>query len=102
MSISGKIYRGVALATVGLALVDWGFVMHTTRQEHHEQKVAAYNERERPMQLFALQLIIGAGYTCPQITGWTPYMWSDGYYVTCGKYKFEIQDHGGRWMVTPP
>jgi hypothetical protein len=68
----------------------------------HEERVLAWHLREDPKMQAAAEMIRAAGYACTTVDGWEPFSWYEGYYVTCNRYTFEIQNHGGRWTVTPP
>jgi hypothetical protein len=52
----------------------------------------------------AAALIRLNGYDCPHADLLIRYAFSEGYSVYCrgGRYIFELQNHGGRWSVTPP
>lgn len=50
----------------------------------------------------AATLIQSFGYDCPKANLMNNFFGTSGYYVWCngGQYKFEIQNHGGKWTVT--
>jgi hypothetical protein len=53
----------------------------------------------------ATLMIQAAGYYCPRVGLMTRYIFGGGYYAYCidnRQYKFELTDHGGRWLVTAP
>jgi hypothetical protein len=49
----------------------------------------------------ARAMIRRSGYTCETVDGMCPYILSHGYTVYCNHYhyKFELRDHGGKWLV---
>ena len=64
-----------------------------------------------PAQAKALQTLIRlSGYDCGKVDGATPYtlsrLWggNEGFTVYCNnmRYKFEVENHGGRWVVNAP
>jgi hypothetical protein len=52
----------------------------------------------------AAALIRLHGYDCPRADLMIRYIFSEGYDVYCrdGRYKFEIENHGGQWSVKAP
>jgi hypothetical protein len=46
-------------------------------------------------------LIRLTGYKCDTLTKWRPMLFSRGYEVSCDLYySYEVEDKGGRWVVT--
>lgn len=50
---------------------------------------------------FAVSLVRSFGYDCSILDAICPFAFSEGAYVHCnnGRYKFEIENHGGRWSA---
>lgn len=51
----------------------------------------------------AMNIIQAYGYTCSSIDHMSPFLLSgSGFKVTCNNYRYmyEIEDKGGRWVVT--
>lgn len=52
----------------------------------------------------AAKMIRLQGYDCPRADLMIRYAFSEGYEVYCkdGRYKFELENHGGKWSVKAP
>lgn len=50
----------------------------------------------------ASTLIMLYGYRCDSVSSLRPWTWRSGVTVFCNsfRYKYEIEDKGGRWLVT--
>jgi hypothetical protein len=50
----------------------------------------------------AARVIRAAGYDCKTADSVCPYIFSEGFTVSCNHYRyvFEIENHGGRWSIT--
>src|SRR5262249_23696509 len=44
------------------------------------------------------------GFDCPRAELMVRYAFNEGFSVYCdgGRYRFELENHGGQWSVTPP
>jgi len=56
------------------------------------------NAAQRAAAQSMIQLL---GYDCAKLDTMCPYVFSDGYTVYCNdlRYKFELENHGGKWLV---
>ena len=47
-------------------------------------------------------MVVTAGYECPTISSARFLVWNNGFKVVCnrGRYRYEVEDVGGNWIVT--
>jgi hypothetical protein len=97
---AGKI-AGISLAVLAVGLLVLiglaGADPHAERPSRQEEK-----EQSTPQQReFALYLITGHGYDCRYVDLMRPYLAGGGWVVSCNnrQYRFDIEDHGGKWTV---
>ncbi len=64
-----------------------------------DDKACNSSERQRAA---AARAIRSAGYDCKTADSVCPYIFSEGFTVSCNSYRyvFEIENHGGRWSIT--
>lgn len=65
-----------------------------------ERRASIANVSESQINALA-SIVRGYGYRCDSVSAATPFLLSDGFNLTCNssRYKYEIEDKGGRWFV---
>ena len=59
-------------------------------------------EQSTPAQReFAMNLITNRGYSCRLVDMMRPYLFGGGWVVSCNdrQYRYNLEDHGGKWSV---
>jgi hypothetical protein len=95
---------GVAFAIwVVIAGID-SFIPKTPEEQAQARAAAEANDpcRTTDKQRYAAGGLIRAnGYRCAMIKEMCSFPNLQEYLVTCERYQFKLEDHGGRWSVTP-
>ena len=98
--------RSLCLALIlGLALCgSAASVSNTThaQEPYIESGAEIYESVPRRAAIALAQLVQLYGWRCDSISAVTPFAFSHGFYVYCNnwRYSYEVEDRGGRWIVT--
>lgn len=63
---------------------------------------AIVKKERKPKAQAAAAIVKIYGYRCDTISAFQPMVFSDGYTISCNRfrYTYELEDKGGRWVVT--
>ena len=67
-----------------------------------ESDASIYKSVTREQAINLAKYINAHGYSCRSVSAVTPFTIKRGWYVTCNQYnyRFEVEDRGGKYIVT--
>ena len=93
--------RGIMWATLAL-LAAMVFLVRAIDSHGAGASDPVYHDREyaTPEQKStARRTVVANGYTCETVESMIPFAFGGGWHVWCERYRYDLEDHGGKWSV---